>query len=258
MLTAGTSTSPEQAPFEHELREEIASLQLQLAQSQRMATLGELISTTTHEFNNVLMAMINYTRLAMRQRDEESRQKSLRKVLDAAERAAKITNTILATARNRSDEFERTDLRSLIEDALVLLERELSRYRVKVIRDLHEVPPSMAHGNQLQQVLLNLLINARQAMPNGGEILVRLVHNKQSNMNELTIRDNGCGIPADQLTSIFTPFFTTKKGPDESGKGGTGLGLATCRDIIEAHRGRIRVASTEGKGTAFIVKLPAA
>ena len=129
MLTAGTSISPEQAPSEHEFREEIASLQLQLTQAQRMATLGELISTTTHEFNNVLMAMINYTRLAMRQRDEESRQKSLRRVLDAGERAAKITNTILATARNRSDEFEPTDLRSLIEDALVLLERELNQCR---------------------------------------------------------------------------------------------------------------------------------
>ena len=114
----------------------------------------------------------------------------------------------------------------------------------------------MAFGNELQQVVLNLLVNARQAVEKGGEVIVRLRHNTIDNVNELTIRDNGHGIPPEKLPKIFDPFFTTKSGPDETGRGGTGLGLAACRDIIEKHQGRIRVASTVGKGTAFTLKLP--
>ena len=257
MITSDTSKIREPSFSESELRDKINSLKVQLAQAQRMATLGELVSTTTHEFNNILMSIINYTQLAMRQRDDEARQKSLQRILDAGQRAAKITNSILGVARNRSDQFELVDLRALAEDALVLVERELRKYRINVKQELAEVPATMAHGNQLQQVLLNLLINARQAMPHGGDILIRLAHDEEANVNELTIRDTGCGISAEQLPKIFDPFFTTKNGPDASGKGGTGLGLAACRDIIEAHKGRIRVASTVGKGTAFILKLPA-
>ena len=223
-----------------------------------MATLGELLSTTTHEFNNVLMSVINYTRMAMRNQDEQKRQEYLQKVLSASDRAAKITNSILAAARNRSDTFEPVEMRTLIDDTLVLIERELNKYRISLTQEIESTPPVLARGNEIQQVILNLLINARQALPEGGEVLVRLSHDESSDMNELMIRDNGCGIPADKLPKIFEPFFTTKSGPDESGKGGTGLGLAACRDIIEAHNGRIRVASTVGKGTAFTLKLPVA
>jgi signal transduction histidine kinase len=115
----------------------------------------------------------------------------------------------------------------------------------------------MVNCNQIQQVLLNLLINARQAMTGGGQILIRLSYDSAAAMVELMVRDSGAGIPADKLPRIFDRFFTTKQGPDASGKGGTGLGLAFCRDVIEAHHGRIRVESTVGKGTAFTLKLPA-
>jgi signal transduction histidine kinase len=114
------------------------------------------------------------------------------------------------------------------------------------------------NGNQIQQVLLNLVINARQAMPRGGELLIRLSYNADEGMVEVLVRDQGEGIAEDKLRRIFDPFFTTKNGPDESGKGGTGLGLSTARSIIENHRGRIRVESTVGVGTAFTIKLPAA
>ena len=120
------------------------------------------------------------------------------------------------------------------------------------------MPEVLANGNQIQQVLLNLLINARQAMPSGGQVIIKLHHDKAGGTVDLTVRDTGSGIPADKLPRIFDRFFTTKKGPDESGKGGTGLGLATCKSIIDAHQGRIRVESTVGKGTAFIIKLPVA
>lgn len=252
------ATTPNVHTSEDELRQQIALLQSKLDQAGRMATMGELLSTTTHEFNNVLMSVINYTRMAMRTHDEESRQRHLQKVLDAGERAAKITKNILGAARNRSGQFEHVDLKVLIQDTLVLLERELAKYRIQVSLEFEDVPATLARGNEIQQVILNLLINARQALPDGGQVLIRLSHDGENQTNELTIRDNGVGIPADKLPHIFEPFFSTKEGPDASGKGGTGLGLAACRDIIEAHRGRIRVASTVGKGTAFTLKLPVA
>jgi signal transduction histidine kinase len=230
----------------------------QLAQAQKLTALGELVGSTTHEFNNVLMTIINYAKMGMRHKDTETRDKALDKILNAANRAAKITNGILAFARNRSQSLEPTDLAKVVADSLMLLEREMSRYRVRVETVLENVPPAMANGNQIQQVLLNLLINARQAMLQGGIILIKLAYDAQSQMVELVVRDHGTGMPPEVLHKIFDPFYSTKSGPDASGKGGTGLGLSTCRDIVEAHHGRIRVESAVGRGTAFSIKLPAA
>jgi signal transduction histidine kinase len=105
-------------------------------------------------------------------------------------------------------------------------------------------------------VILNLVINARQAMPNGGTLRVGVRQNHATQMVEISIQDTGCGIPAETLTKIFEPFYTTKNGPDESGQGGSGLGLAMCKEIVGRHQGRIRVESTVGKGTTFTIKLP--
>ena len=256
-------TVPNSEPYpptglETQLRQQIAALEQQLAKLQRMAALGELASTTTHEFNNVLMTVLNYARIGMRHKDEPTRDKAFEKILSASQRAAKITSTILAVARNRSDQLEATNLGQLVADCLVLLERELSKYRIAVETDLPDVPLALAMGNQIQQVLLNLLINARQAMPNGGRLIIKLAYDAAAGMVDLVVRDTGSGIPAEKLPKIFDPYFTTKAGPDETGKGGTGLGLASCRQIIEAHRGRIRVESTVGKGTQFTIKLPIA
>lgn len=253
-----TSTQSTKDASEADLLARIELLQTKLEQAQKMATLGELLSTTTHEFNNVLMSVMNYTRMAMRQKDDDTRLKYLQKVLDASDRAATISKSILGAARNRSSQPEPVDLKALLDDTLMLIERDFRKYRISVSQDIQPVPPTMAFGNELQQVILNLLVNARQAVGEGGDVTIRLKHNADDNFNELMIRDNGCGIPAEKLPKIFDPFFTTKSGPDETGRGGTGLGLASCRDIIEKHQGRIRVASTEGKGTAFTLKLPAA
>jgi signal transduction histidine kinase len=241
-----------------ELEEKNALLLQQLVQAQKLTALGELLGTTTHEFNNVLTTILNYAKLGLRHKDEATRDKALQKILAAGERAAKITSSVLAMARNRGDRLEPTHLKELISESLVLLDRELNKYRIAVDCDLPDVPPVMANGNQIQQVLLNLMINARQAMPQGGRLLIRLRHDAANRWVELTVRDTGVGIPADVLPRIFDAFYTTKAGPDASGKGGTGLGLAACRGIVEAHRGRIRVESSVGKGTAFIVRLPAA
>ena len=241
-----------------ELQQQVDALRQQLAQAQKLTAVGELTSTITHEFNNLLMSIINYARMGMRHKDEATRDKAFDRILSAGIRASKVTNTVLALARNRSNSAEPTDMVRLAEDALLLLEREMRKYRIAIDTELADVPKAMVNGNQIQQVLVNLLINARQAMPNGGRMIVRLSHDVDAGTVDLLVRDFGTGIPADKLPHIFDSFYSTKSGPDESGKGGTGLGLSMCREIIEAHQGRIRVESTVGKGTAFTLKLPVA
>ena len=241
-----------------ELQQQVEILKQQLAQSQRLTALGELVGTTTHEFNNVLMTILNYAKMGMRHKDAPTRDKCFDKIFNSANRAATITNTVLGLARNRSAGQEPTDLGKLVENTLLLLEREMNKYRVTVEKSFQPIPQAYVNGNQIQQVLLNLLINARQSMPSGGRLWIKLLHDAENDMIDLVIRDNGSGIPAEKLPRIFESFYTTKTGPDASGKGGTGLGLSMCRDIIESHHGRIRVDSTVGKGTAFTLKLPTA
>jgi signal transduction histidine kinase len=236
----------------------IAILEAELRQARRMAALGDLVSTTTHEFNNVLTTIINYAKLGLRHKDEASRDKALTKILAAAGRAEKITNGVLGLARNRGHERAPTDLAKLVESSLVLFEREMQKYRIVIELHAEPAPPALACGNEIQQVLLNLLTNARQAMPRGGRIVIRIAPDAAAGTVDLTVRDTGSGIPADVLPRIFDRYFTTKQGPDSSGKGGTGVGLSMCREIIEAHQGKIRVESTVGVGTAFTLKLPAA
>jgi len=230
-----------------------------LERLQALATLGELTGTATHEFNNILMTIMNYAKSAIRDRSDAGRDKALAKILDASQRAAKITSTILAQARNRQDSLMPTDLGAIISDTLELLSREMRKYKVAIETSLDAAtPPALLSGNQIQRVLINLLVNARQAMPEGGSIVVSLAPDLTASQVVLTVRDSGLGIPREQLPHIFDSFYSTKSGPDETGKGGTGLGLASCKEIIDAHNGRIRVESTVGRGTAFIIRLPMA
>lgn len=239
-----------------ELQEENALLRAKVEQLQRMAVLGELTSTTTHEFNNLLTTILNYAKLGLRYRDEPSRDKAFQRILDASNRAAKLTGTILAMARNRSGQMEPTDLKQVIEDTLLLMEKELQKYRIGVEKKIENVPSILGIGNQLQRVLINMLVNARQAMPNGGTVLIQLSSEDEGRTVSLAIRDTGQGIAPEHLPKIFDPYFSTKTGPDASGKGGTGLGLSACREIIESHSGRIRVESAVGRGTQFIMRFP--
>jgi signal transduction histidine kinase len=248
------SAMPNEAPSPEE---KLQQLEAELRQARRMAALGELASTTTHEFNNVLTTIINYAKLGLRHKDEASRDKALTKILAAATRAEKIANSVLGLARNRGHERTPTDLAQLINSSLVLLEREMQKYRIQIELQLEPAPPALVCGNEIQQVLLNLLTNARQAMPRGGRIIIRIHPDPVAGTVDLIVRDTGSGISPEILPRIFDRYFTTKQGPDASGKGGTGVGLAACLEIVEAHRGKIRVESTVGKGTTFTLKLPA-
>ncbi len=232
-------------------------LQSRLKQAERLAAIGELTSTTTHEFNNLLMTILNYAKMGLRHKDEATREKAFTRILDAANKGAKITSTVLGLARNRSGDLEPTNLVPLVQDTLVLLEREMNKYRIAVETEFQEVPNVMAAGNQIQRLLLNLLTNARQAIGEVGTIRIRIFYEASSSSVGLLVRDSGHGIAPEHLPKIFEPFFTTKSGPDATGKGGTGLGLAACKEIIDQHQGRIRVESTVGKGTAFTIRFPA-
>ncbi len=240
------------------LEEQVKILRQQLSEAQKLTALGELLGTTTHEFNNVLTTILNYAKMGLRYTDEPTRTKSFDKILAAAQRAAKITTGVLSLARNRSGSFEPTSLSQIVEDTLVLLERELTKHKVHVEQQLADVPQVWANGNQIQQVLMNIVINARQAMSNGGRLILSLHHDSGGEWVDLVIRDTGCGMSNEVMRRIFDRFYTTKSGPDSTGKGGTGLGLSACLDIIESHKGKIRVESAPGRGTQFTIRLPVA
>lgn len=236
---------------------EIAALRRELLEARKAATLGELLGTTTHEFNNILTTVLNYARMGLRHKDAPTRDKAFERILSAGTRAAKITSSILGMARSRSGRMEPVHLEPLVEDVLVLLEREMMKYRVQVEREFSPTPRIQANPGQLQQVLLNLIVNARQAMPQGGRLILKLTHDQSNGTVDLVVRDTGCGMSPEVMRRMFEPHFSTKKGPDETGKGGSGLGLSACREIVDAHRGRIRVESAPGRGTAITIRLPA-
>lgn len=250
--------NPVEPNLESDLHREIEQLRLELREAQQMTALGHLVSTTTHEFNNVLTTILNYAKLGLRHTDDATRTKALEKILGAGQRAEKLTASVLGLARNRSVEAAPTDLAELCESTLVLLERELQQYRVGIDRRFEATGKAMVVGNQIQQVLLNLLTNSRQAMPTGGQIILRVVDDPAAGTVDLIVRDNGEGIPLEKLPRIFERGYSTKQGPDATGKGGAGLGLSACREMIEAAGGKIRVESSVGRGTQFTIKLPAA
>jgi signal transduction histidine kinase len=237
-------------------RSETDQLRQQLLQAQRLSSVGALASSVAHEFNNILTTIINYAKVALRNpEDANARTQTLEKILKGSQRAATIINSMLGFARNNSSQREMTDLVALVEEVLILAEKDLSKHRVQVETKFHGRPRAPVVPGQIEQILLNLVINARQAMPRGGRLRIEVRENARTQMAEVRVTDTGVGIPPERLRLIFEPFYTTKE-PDEHGHGGTGLGLSVCRQIVEQHQGRIRVESLVGKGSTFTVKLP--
>lgn len=254
MIHATDPTRNGNEPF-RSLEQRIATLEEQLVQAQKLGSIGELSASITHEFNNILTTIINYAKLGLRNLDQEQRTKAFDKILSAGQRAAKITTGLLSYARSRGDCREVHELKTIVEDVLILVEKDLLVHRISLDYQCHGNPHAKVHPGQIQQVLLNLLVNARQAMRPGGRVTVRVVENAAEQSADISVGDTGCGIPADQLPRIFDQFYTTKQA-DEHGQGGTGLGLSLCRRIIESHGGRIRVESAVGHGTRFTLRFP--
>src|SRR4051794_20537433 len=235
---------------------EADQLREQLLRAQRLSSVGTLASSVAHEFNNILTTLINYAKLGLKPTSDDAvRMQALEKILKGSQRAAVIISSMLGFTRNQTCQRQLVDLAELVDEALILAEKDLSKHHVQVEKKYFQRPKVPAVRGQIEQILLNLVINARQAMPRGGRLCIEVRENSQSHMSEIRISDTGVGIPPEQLRQIFEPFYTTKE-PDEHGHGGSGLGLSVCRQIIEQHHGRIRVESMVGKGSKFTIKLP--
>ncbi|QDT36478.1 sensor histidine kinase [Stratiformator vulcanicus] len=239
------------------LRAENQRLRDELARAQRLSTVGSIAASITHEFNNILTTTINYAKMGLRNEDPATREKAFTKILSAGQRASKITTGMLSYARGGRDQKEPTDLAELLGDVLVLVEKDLKCHRISVEIDAAENVIAEISASQVQQVILNMVINARQAMTAGGTLRLTVRRDVSTGFAELAVADSGSGIPADKLPHIFDSFYSTKE-RDAQGQGGTGLGLAFCKEVVQAHGGRIRVESTIDRGTTFTLKFPLA
>jgi signal transduction histidine kinase len=237
--------------------EERDLLRRQVRELQRIASMGVLAGGICHELNNILTPILNYAKLGQRDPDPAFRQKAFEKILESAHKASTITSGVLGMVRPHADRRDPADLVTLTEQVLLLTAKDLQKNRVRVEFQAAGRPFARVNPAQIQQVLMNLVINARQAMPGGGDLRVKVGLDATGRTAEIQVADSGTGIPPSVLRHIFEPFFTTKTGPDDTGLGGTGLGLPVCREIVEAHKGRLRVESRPGRGTTFTLRLPA-
>jgi signal transduction histidine kinase len=238
--------------------EHIEALRRQVVALQRISSLGILASGVFHELNNALTPILNYAKLGLRNSDPAYRERAFNRILEAGQRATTITGGMLGLSRPGRDPNHRepVDLNRLVEEVVMLIGKDLNRHKVRLDVQLLSRPFAKVNPAQIQQVLINLLINARQAMPDGGIVRLKLGLDPSGRMVELSVVDHGQGIAPENLRRIFEPFFSTKTSPDSSGLGGTGLGLAVCRDIVEAHHGRLRAESRQGRGSTFTLLLP--
>jgi two-component system NtrC family sensor kinase len=231
---------------------EKVQLEDQLLQAEKLSSIGLLAAGIAHEVNTPLAGISSYTQMLLKDTPESDERKPiLEKIEKQTFRAAEIVNGLLSFSRLSGGEFTALDINQLINESLALLAHQLQLNHIKVESRFDDsLPPVYGNLGKLQQVFINLFLNARDAMPSGGEIEV------QTGMNDsmiiVDISDTGAGISEENLKRIFDPFFTTK-----SAGRGTGLGLAVTYGIIQEHGGRIFVDSDPGKGTHFRLKLPA-
>ncbi|MDG3003350.1 sensor histidine kinase [Paludisphaera mucosa] len=255
----GVETATPEADAPISTLDQIEALRRQVTALQRISSLGILAGGVFHELNNALTPILNYAKLGLRNPDPEYRERALKRILEAAQRATTITGSMLGLSRPGRDPNHRepVDLGRLLDDVVMLIGKDLNRHNVRLDLRAADRPFAKVNATQIQQVLINLLINARQAMPDGGVVRLKLELDPSGRMAELSVTDQGVGIAPEHLRRIFEPFFSTKSGPDAAGLGGTGLGLSVCRDIVEAHHGRIRAESRQGRGSTFTLLLPA-
>jgi signal transduction histidine kinase len=237
------------------LEDQARDLYHQLLQAEKLAALGQTISGVAHELNNPLATILTWAeRLSQRPVDEQTR-RGLDTILGESERAAKIVRNLLTFARKRHTTRAMVDLNQVVRETLALRRYEQRLSNITILEAFASGLPSVfADPHQIQQVMLNLIINAEQAMlgANGrGTLIIRTWHDPQKDAVVLEVHDDGPGVPEDVQPRIFDPFFTTK----DVGKG-TGLGLTVAYAIVQEHSGRIAVKSGTSGGASFYVELP--
>jgi signal transduction histidine kinase len=214
-----------------------------------------LAAGVAHEVNTPLAVISSYAQLLSKQlQGDEKLSGLLEKITRQTFRASEIVNNLLNFSRTSGTEFSEVDVNKVISDTLTLLEHQFRSAKIKLQDDLYpELPPIVGNAGKLQQVFLNLFLNAKDAMPNGGTLRV-----STSNGQAVTVRvsDTGSGIAQEHIAKIYDPFFTTKNAVTDGQRRGTGLGLSVTYGIIQEHAGKIFVESQPDKGTTFNVEFP--
>ncbi len=235
----------------HESEEQKRKLEEKLRHADRLAMIGQLAAGVAHELNEPLVAILGYAELMQQSFGlPDKTAKDLEGIVKASLHARDVVKKLLVFARQTPTEKSPADLNQVVRDALLLLETRLRKSGVKtVFKSSSTLPRIMGDPGQLQQVALNLCVNALQAMPEGGELVITTLADERGVV--MTVSDAGCGMSDEVRHNIFTPFFSTK------GVGqGTGLGLSVVHGIVVEHGGSISVKSVSGKGSSFEVVFP--
>ncbi|GBE02434.1 sensor protein FixL [bacterium BMS3Bbin06] len=236
---------------------EMNRLRAQLYHADKLSSLGLLVSGVAHEINNPLTGIIGYTELLQLKTDDGMLKKELQKIADAAERCRRIVENLLAFSRQKPPEMAYAQVNDIIDSAVELRIYWLRSNNIDVIREFSELPLALIDPQQIQQVILNILVNAEHAIEEvdkpGKFIRFCTGYDKEKGRILISVADNGIGIPGDVIPRIFDPFFTTK--PVNKG---SGLGLSISHGIVKKNGGNLWVESTLGEGTAFYIELPLA
>jgi signal transduction histidine kinase len=233
-----------------EVENQYKALEEQMAQLQPLANLGMAWAMTAHELNNLLTPIANYAQLAIQNpQDTVLSEKALKKTLDLSKRAAGMLEKVLFLAGSCGQEKKHYRLLTLVDDVFECLGRDFSKDKISVVRQIPEHVCVWGDIGSLRQVMMNLVLNAHQAMQDKGGTL-KITAAEDAEFIRIEIADSGCGIKPENLKHLFTPFYTSGK------KNGNGLGLAFCRKVIESHGGCIVVDSQWGHGSHFRILLP--
>jgi len=231
---------------------QLEQMQSKLLRSEKLASLGELVAGIAHEINNPLTGILMYaSMLADDANTSPQIRRDLETIVHETQRCAGILNNLLNFSREVSLQKRPESLSRLLDSSLALVEHQAAFHNIRILRQYQpELPAVEVDPGQMTQVFVNLLINAGQAMPEGGELLLKTELLPDGRGVAATLHDSGVGIPPENLQRIFDPFFTTK------GAQGTGLGLSVSYGIVQNHGGQIDVESREGEGTTFTISLP--
>jgi two-component system NtrC family sensor kinase len=232
--------------------DELKKAQVSLIESEKLASLGKLAAGIAHEINNPLTSiLINSHLVAEQLQDKNDLARFLAIIIDETERCAKIVKGLLQFSRQSLPEKKPISINELIQSTLLLFDSQVLVSNVRVEKEIDErLPQVMVDDNKIKQVFTNLILNALDAMPEGGILSIRSRLSDDKKFIEITFKDTGCGIDDKNIGKIFDPFFSTK------GVKGTGLGLSVSYGIIKQHDGSVDVQSSLGRGTTITIRLP--